>query len=116
MAHWLNDARKLVVSKTLKKASWNNTELLDELDATYFANLKRAPGKAIMIFGSGSIVSQLTEHGLIDEYRFVVCPVLLGQGKTLLGDLPDRVSLELADAKPFKSGNVMLTYHRADAR
>jgi dihydrofolate reductase len=116
MARWLNDAHKLVVSKTLKKAGWRNTELLDELDPKHIASFKQAPGKDIMIFGSGSLVSQLTRHGLIDEYRFVVCPVLLGQGKTLLGDLADRVSLKLADAKPFKSGNVMLTYHRADAR
>jgi dihydrofolate reductase len=116
MAHWLNESRKLVVSKTLKKASWNNTELLDELDAQQVTNLKRGPGKDIMIFGSGSVVTQLTEHRLIDEYRFVVCPVLLGQGKTLLGDVPERVSLKLADANAFKSGNVMLTYHRADVR
>ena len=52
-------------------------------------------------------------HGLVDEYRFVVCPVLLGQGKTMLGDLAQRVSLKLIEAKPFRSGNVMLTYQRA---
>ncbi len=59
-------------------------------------------------------MSELSQHGLIDEYRFVVCPLLLGKGKTLLGDLSKRVSLRLVEAKPFRSGNVMLTYRRAD--
>ncbi len=115
MAHWLNDTKKLVFSKSLEQASWNRTEVLAELDPKHVARLKQAPGKDLLIFGSGSIVSQLTEHGLIDEYRFVVCPVLLGEGNTLLGEMATRVSLKLSEATPFKSGNVMLTYRRADA-
>ncbi len=116
MANWLNDTPKLVFSKSLKKPSWNRSEVLRELDPKHVAALKQAPGKDLLIFGSGTIVAQLTEHGLIDEYRFVVCPVLLGDGKTLLGELSQRVSLKLLEAVPFKSGNVMLTYRRADAR
>jgi dihydrofolate reductase len=114
MAHWLNETKKLVFSRTLKHATWNNSETLADIDAKRFAKLKQQPGKDLLIFGSGSLVSQLSEHGLIDEYRFVVCPVLLGEGRPLLGELPKRVSLTLVEAKPFQSGNVMLTYQRAD--
>ena len=114
MAHWLNDTKKLVFSRSLRKASWNNSEIWSEIDAKRLAKLKREPGKDMLIFGSGSLVSQLTEHGLIDEYRFVVCPLLLGEGQPLLGEMPKRVSLKLLEAKPFASGNVMLTYQRAD--
>ncbi len=74
--------------------------------------LKRQPGKDMIIFGSGSIVSQLTAHGLIDEYQFVVDPVLLGQGKRLLGELPASTALKLEEAKAYPSGNVLLRYAR----
>jgi dihydrofolate reductase len=114
MANWLNETRKLVFSKSLKTASWNNSEVVRELDPKQIAALKKQPGKEMLIFGSGSLVSQLSEHGLIDEYRFVVCPVLLGAGKTLLGSLSKRVGLKLVEAQPFRSGNVMLTYTHTD--
>ncbi len=115
MANWLNDTKKLVFSKSLQEASWNNSELLNELEPKHIQALKKAPGKDLLLFGSATLVSQLSEHGLIDEYRFVVSPVLLGQGKTLLGEMAARVSLKLVEAKAFASGNVMLTYQRADA-
>jgi dihydrofolate reductase len=113
MARWLNETNKLVFSTSLTRADWHNTQILPELNPKGIAQLKQKPGKNLLIFGSGSVVSQLSQHGLIDEYRFVVCPLLLGEGRTLLGDLPERVSLELVEAKPFRSGNVMLTYQRA---
>lgn len=118
MAHWLNDTRKLVFSHTLKQASWQGSEVWKELDPARVAALKKEPGKDLLIFGSGTIVAQLTEHRLIDEYRFVICPVLVGQGQTLLGKaaLAAGVGLKLVEATPFQSGNVMLTYQRADAR
>ena len=114
MAHWLNDTKKLVFSRSLKNASWNNSEIWGDIDATRLAKLKRQPGRDMLIFGSGSLVSQLSEHGLVDEYRFVVCPILLGEGRPVLGELPKRVRLTLVEAKPFHSGNVMLTYQRTD--
>ena len=113
MAHWLNDSKKLVFSQSLKQAAWNNSEILREIEPKQLAKLKQGPGKDLLIFGSGSLVSQLSQHGLIDEYRFVVCPLLLGNGITLLGDLSKRVSLKLLEAKAFETGNVMLTYQRA---
>lgn len=110
MARWLNDTKKLVASRSLERADWSHSELCRDLDAAKVRELKQKAGKSILIFGSGSIVSQLSEWGAIDEYRFVVCPVLLGQGRTLLGSMAERVGLELLEAQPFRSGNVMLTY------
>jgi len=73
----LNKMTKLVFSKTLTAVGWKNSRLLRELDPREIETIKAQPGKDLIIFGSGSIVSQLTEHGLIDEYQFAVCPVLL---------------------------------------
>ena len=63
-----------------------------------------------MIFGSGTIMSLLTEHGLIDEYQFIVSPVLLGSGRSLLSELKKRTKLELLESKAYPSGNLMLRY------
>jgi dihydrofolate reductase len=109
-ARILTDARKIVYSKTLNTADWSNTEFRDELDPGEVEALKAQPGKDVMIFGSGSIVSQLTQHGLIDDYQFIVSPLLLGTGKPLIRDISTRVQLKLAEAKPYASGNVMLRY------
>jgi len=114
MANWLNDTHKLVFSRSLKNPTWSHSEVVSELEPERIAAMKKTPGRGMLLFGSGSIVTQLSQHGLIDEYRFVVCPVLLGKGRTLLGDLSERVNLKLIEAKPFRSGNVMLTYGRAD--
>jgi dihydrofolate reductase len=110
MARWLNDTKKLVASRSLPRADWNNSELCRDFDAAHVRQLKQSAGKGILVFGSGSVVSQLAEWGAVDEYRFLVCPVLLGKGRTLLGDMSQRLALELAEAQPFPSGNVMLTY------
>ena len=113
MARWLNETQKLVVSRSLAHASWGPSEILRQIQPLEIEALKQRPGKDLLIFGSGSLVSQLAEHGLIDEYRFVVCPVLLGGGKQLLGELSRRVPLKLANAEALPSGNVLLTYLRS---
>ena len=112
MAVWINEATKLVFSKTRKEVTWRNSRLFHELDAREIEALKSAPGGDIMLFGSGSIVSQLTQHRLIDEYQFVVCPILLGSGRSLLSDVSARLRLDLLEARKFASGNVMLRYAR----
>jgi len=114
MAKMLNEAKKVVFSKTLKEATWNNTRVVREFDPKVIEALKKEPGKGIIIFGSGSIVSQLTEHGLIDEYQFIVNPVFLGKGKSLISGLPNTSRVSLLEAKPYKSGNVMLRYSCAN--
>jgi dihydrofolate reductase len=69
-------------------------------------------GKDMIVFGSGSIASQLTQHGLIDEYQFVVSPILLGSGRPLLSGVSNSLKLDLLEAKKYQSGNVMLRYAR----
>jgi dihydrofolate reductase len=90
--------------------SWTNSELRRDIVPREIEALKAQPGKTIMLFGSGSVVSRLSELGLIDEYQLVVCPVLLGGGRSLVSGMAGRVSLELLEARPFLSGNVMLRF------
>ena len=113
IAIWLNDANKVVFSKSLKHATWKNSRVLHELNPREIETMKSQPGKDMIIFGSGSIVSQLTQHGLIDEYQFVVCSVLLGNGRPLLSDVSKNLRLDLLEAKPYPSGDVLLRYARA---
>jgi len=110
MADWINEATKIVFSKTRKNVTWKNSRLVPEFNPADIAALKRAPGKDMMVFGSGSIVSQLTEHSLVDEYIFVVAPVFLGSGKSMIHDVTTRLKLRLLEAKAFETGNVRLRY------
>lgn len=82
-------------------------------DPDEIARLKREPGGDILIFGSGSIVSLLTEHGLIDEYRFVITPTLLDGGQSMVRNVSGKRPLSLLDATAYPSGNVLLRYQRA---
>jgi dihydrofolate reductase len=108
----LNEMTKVVFSRTLKDVTWKNSRLLRELDPREIETMKGQPGKDMIVFGSGSIVSQLTQHGLIDEYQFAVCPILLGSGRPLLSDVSKSVRLDLLEAKAYPSGDVMLRYAR----
>src|SRR5918995_707223 len=114
MALWINEANKLVFSRTPKKVGWKNTRIVPQIDARAIDRMKREPGKDMIVFGSGSVVSELTRHGLIDEYQFVVNPVLLGQGRFLLEGVSQGAKLELRDSKPYPSGNVVLSYTYRD--
>ena len=109
----LNEMTKLVFSRTLTGVRWNNSRLVSELDPREIETMKKQPGKDMIVFGSGSIVSQLTQYGLIDEYEFVVCPVVLGSGRSLLSGVPTSLKLELRETKRYRSGDVMLRYARA---
>ena len=114
MAVWINEANKLVFSRTLKKVGWKNTRILPGIDPGAIEAMKREPGKDMIVFGSGSVVSELTRHGLIDEYQFVVNPVLLGQGKPLMEGMSNGAKLKLRESRQYPSGNVVLRYERTD--
>lgn len=112
MATWLNDTRKVVFTRTLAEAAWNNTQIVGDFSAKGIEELKRGPGQDMIIFGSETIVSLLSEHGLIDEYRLIVTPVLLENGQRWVNGVSKRTQLELLEAKAYASGNVMLRYAR----
>jgi dihydrofolate reductase len=110
VAGLMNNLPKIVFSKTLEKADWNNSRLVKENAAEEVSKLKQQPGKDIAIFGSSDLAVTLAENHLIDEYRIIVNPVFLGSGTSLLKGIKERLNLKLLKAKTFKSGNVLLYY------
>jgi dihydrofolate reductase len=109
----MNTLQKIVFSKSLKTADWNNSRLVREIVPDEILKMKQQPGKDMVIYGSGSIVSAFTRLGLIDEYRIIVNPVILGRGKPLFREIGDRLKLKLVRSTTFGSGVVVLTYHPA---
>jgi dihydrofolate reductase len=109
----MNNLRKFVFSTTLEKASWNNTTLLKGEVSTEVRKLKQAPGPDIVIMGSGSIVAQLADAGLIDEYQIVLNPLVVGNGRTLFEGVKRKLPMKLARSRPFGNGNIVLFYEPA---
>ena len=109
-ARKLNAMRKVVFSKTLPSADWNNSTLLREIAPAEIEKMKQEPGREMLIYGSASVVRALTNHGLIDEYQLLVHPVILGAGKPLFQDITEKQNLELVKTKPFPSGVIGLYY------
>jgi dihydrofolate reductase len=110
VAGLMNRLPKIVFSKTLDKVKWNNTRLVKDNVMEEVLKLKQQPGKDIAIFGSSDLAVNLTEYGLIDEYRIMINPVLLGDGTSLLRGIKEKVNLRLLKARTFQSGNVLLYY------
>ncbi|HWZ90802.1 MAG TPA: dihydrofolate reductase family protein [Polyangiaceae bacterium] len=110
VAERMNSLPKVVFSRTLDKASWNNTRLLQGDLVTEVRKLKQEPGPGLALMGSGSIVAQLTQARLIDEYQLVVLPVVIGKGRTLFEGVRDKLDLELSKTRTFQNGNVVLWY------
>jgi dihydrofolate reductase len=111
-AEKMNSMPKYVVSKTLETADWNNSTILSGDLAHEVTALKEQEGGDILVAGSASLVRGLMDHDLIDEYRLMVFPVVLGGGKRLFAGENDATALRLVDAKPLDSGTLILTYHR----
>jgi dihydrofolate reductase len=106
-----NGMRKYVVSSTLEDPSWNNSTVIKGDVAAEIAKLKQEPGGDILVNGSAQLVQTLTENDLVDEYRIMVFPIVLGEGKRLFGELGQATSLRLADSRPVgDDGVVILTY------
>jgi dihydrofolate reductase len=113
-ADMMNGYPKHVVSTTLTEPlEWNNAALIKGNVAEEVKRLKEQPGKDILVFGSGELVSTLMEHGLVAEYRLMVFPIVLGSGKRLFGNGLDSTVLRLVDTTAFDSGAVVLTYRPA---
>jgi dihydrofolate reductase len=112
-AERMNGIAKYVVSSTLERAEWNNSSVLSGDLAAEVAELKRQPGSDILVAGSARLVSALIEHDLIDEYRLMVYPLLLGDGKRLFADGSQAAPLRLREATTADSGVMMLVYEPA---
>jgi dihydrofolate reductase len=110
-ARVFDSLHKIVFSRTLESAADRNTRIVRTNLHDEIARLKREQGKDILV-GGVSVPSQLMELGLVDEYRFVVSPIVAGEGRRLLEDvsLPERFQLKLIESKIFKSGCVALRY------
>lgn len=108
----INALHKIVVTKTLDKAEWSDSKIISEVAPEKIQKLKKESEKGIVMYGSASIVQQLTNLGLIDEYQLLVHPILLGQGKKLFLDA-NKTALKLTASKAFKSGVMVLTYQLA---
>jgi dihydrofolate reductase len=106
----MNSLPKYVVSTTLLKAEWNNSRLIRGTVAEEVSRLKQQPGQDILLAGSGTLLRTLMQHDLIDEYRLMVHPVVLGGGKRLFQDMNVKRVLRLAGTKTFSSGIIVLTY------
>ena len=110
MADKMNNTAKVVFSKTLDKVEWNNTQLVKSDIGAAVSKLKGQPGKDIVIYGSSSIVSVLSQCGLIDEYHLVVVPVVLGSGRPLFEGISQSIKLKLLRSETYKNGVVFLAY------
>ncbi len=108
----MNSLPKYVVSTTLEAVEWNNSRLIKGNVAEEVARLKQQPGQDILIYGSGELIHTLMQHDLIDEYRLLVYPVVLGSGKRLFRD-GSTTTLKLVETQMFSSGVVALTYQPA---
>jgi dihydrofolate reductase len=95
-----NAMRKYVVSRTMKEPSWNNSTLIDGDVAEAVSKLRQEPGGNILVNGSAQLVQELTQHGLVDEYRLMVFPVVLGSGKRLFAESNDKTALRLVESRP----------------
>jgi len=110
VAEGMNSMPKVVFSRTLGEASWNNTTLVKGDIATEIRKMKEETGEGLAILGSGSIVSQLASEGLIDEYQVVVNPIVLGNGRTMFDGVKEKLKLKLTKTRAFGNGNVLLCY------
>jgi dihydrofolate reductase len=108
-----NTMPKYVVSSTLEKPEWNNSTVLKGDVAEEVAKLRREQEGDIVVHGSARLVQTLIDHDLVDEFRLMVFPVVLGSGKRLFGETSDKKPLRLVDSKVVGDGVAILVYEPA---
>ena len=112
VAKGMNEAPKYVFSRTLDKVEWSNTTLLTDDPAKAIARIRQTPGPDLTVLGSGTIVAQLAAADLLDEVQLLVCPIVLGSGKSQFAGVAGRPWWRLSRSKTFKNGRVFLAYGR----
>jgi dihydrofolate reductase len=109
----MNSLPKYVVSTTLHNPEWNNSHVIKANVVEEISKLKQEPGQDILLAGSGVLLHTLMENDLVDEYRLMLHPIVLGSGKRLFQNENQTKTLKLVETKPFSSGIVVLTYQPA---
>ena len=109
-ANYINRTPKVVVSRTLKTVDWQNTTLIGDYFVDGLARLKRRPGKEISVAGSATLVRSLLRHGLIDELRLLMFPIVLGSGKRLFDPWTGELPMTLVGARSLTNGVLSLLY------
>lgn len=110
IAEKMNSMPKIVISRTLNRADWNNTRLITDNIAEEITQLKQQPGKDMAIFGSANLTAALMRLHVVDEFRLMVNPVVLGRGTPLFQRIDQPIGLKLIASRAFGSGNVLLCY------
>ncbi len=113
IAEEINDARKYVVSTTLRKLDWSNSTLIKDDVVQEIKKLKQQKGAELQVHGSGNLIQTLLKHDLIDEFRLKIFPITLGTGKRLFGDGTIPAGFKLVDSKTSTTGVIVATYERA---
>jgi dihydrofolate reductase len=106
----MNTKPKLVFSTTLGHADWTNTTVIAGEAVEQIESVKTAHGDELLVLGSTHLTTHFAAAGVLDELRIMVCPIAIGQGRSLFEDLEGRLPLTLAAVRQFDSGNVLLTY------
>jgi dihydrofolate reductase len=112
-AETINAIHKYVISSTLRSTDWNNSTILSGDVITEVAELKQQDGQDLTIYGHGPLGQTLLEHGLLDEIRLSVHPIIVGTGTLFYRDAGNKTELELVGSEPLASGVVVLTYRPA---
>ena len=113
VAKGMNEAPKLVFSRTLTRADWRGTTIVKGDPIAELRRLKGEPGPTLVILGSGSLVGPLAAAGLIDEYEVLMAPVVLGAGRSMFEGVDRPIDLKLASTRTFRNGKTFLVYERA---
>ena len=112
VADRINGIAKHVASTTLENLEWENSHLIEGDVPEGVASLKRQPGGDLIVYGCHDLMHSLLEHDLIDEYRLLIHPVVVGRGRTFLDDGVQRMALDLVDTAVIPPGVAILTYRR----
>jgi len=110
VADFMNHLPKVVVSRTLERADWHNTKLINDNVAAEIQKLKQQGEKNTFVFGSANLSATLMQHNLFDEYRLAIAPVILGRGKLLFVESPTRLNFKLLDSRALSNGCIILRY------
>ena len=110
VAKGMNNMQKVVFSRTMEKATWNNTKLVKTDIVSEIRKMKNEPGPGMVLMGSGTIISQLAQEHVIDEYQIMLNPVALGKGRTMFDGMSRMLSLKPTSTRTFKNGKVFLCF------